>query len=196
MNIFKGTIYTEISLKITSNPYIDPERIARNAYDNSIGSNPPNGDNILKYVLDINRYYMELALDNVKLSAENIVASQILKLQNLISNCIDTFIDVVNNHECLNVQQVYQSIIQALQNVIPDFKAENLVGISAEILEPEQFRYRFLGIRDQRDDPIQRVENHQNKLDKKARRACRALISQRLGCQACCPGCGTKCDNP
>ncbi|CAF4476018.1 unnamed protein product [Rotaria socialis] len=195
MDIFKDTIHTEISLKITANPHIDPERIARNAYDNSIGSNPPNGDNIMKYVLDINRYYMELALDNVKLSADNIVASQILKLQNLISNCIDTSIDVVNKHECLNVQQVYQSIIQALQSVIPGLKAENLVGISAEILEPEQFRYRFLGIRDQREDLIRKVENHQKEFDEKARHACRVLISQRLGCQACCPGCGTKCDN-
>ena len=195
MTLCKETVHTEIGLKIRVNSQIDPEKIARNAYDNSIGSNPPIGNNIMKYILDINRYYMELALDNIELSAQNIVMSQILKLQKLISDCIDSAVDVVRNHQCLNVQQVYRSITQALQSIVPGFKTENLVGISAKIEQPQQFRQRFMRITDQREVLIQRITDHKSDFDEEAKRACRALITQRLGCQACCPGCGTKCDN-
>ena len=195
MRLCKETIYNEISLKISGNSNIDPEKITRNAYDNSIGSNPPNGNNIVKYILDINRYYMEIALENIQLSAQHIVESQVLKIQKLISDCIHSTVEVVKNHQCLNVQQVYRSITQALQNIVPGFKTENLVGISAKIEQPEQFRQRFMRIYDQREVLIQRITNHKSDLDEEADRACRTLIRQRLGCQACCPGCGAKCDN-
>lgn len=195
VGIFKESVHTEIGLRISQNSHIDPEKIARNAYDNSIGSNPPNGDSIIKYVLDINRYYLELALQSVELSAQHIVASQILKLQKIGNDAINKAVDVVQTHVCLNVQEVYQSIIQALQAIIPDFKTENLVGISAKIQEPEQFRQRFIRISNQRDALSQRIANQQKEFDEEATRVCRSVITQRLGCQACCPGCGTKCDN-
>jgi hypothetical protein len=195
MRLSKETIHIEIGLKISSNSHIDPEKIARNAYDNSIGSNPPNGNNIMKYILDINRYYMELALENIELSAQHIVTSQILKLRKLVSDCIDTAVDVVKNHQCLNVQEVYQSITRALQTIVPGFKTENLIGISAKIQQPEQFRQRFMGINNQFEKLIERINDHKIDFDEEAKRACRTLIRQRLGCQACCPGCGAKCDN-
>ncbi|CAF2698717.1 unnamed protein product [Rotaria sp. Silwood2] len=195
MKVSKETVNEAIRMRITGNSHIDPEKIARSAYDSSIGSNPPNGDRIMKYVLDINRYYIELALENVELSAQHIVASEILSLQKLVSNCIDTAVDVVKTHECRNVQQVYRSITQALHAILSSFKMENLVGISAEIQQPDQFRQRFMKISNQREKLTQKITNSQDEFYQEAKHACRMLITQRLGCQACCPGCGTKCDN-
>ncbi|CAF1476521.1 unnamed protein product [Rotaria magnacalcarata] len=195
MEIFKNKISDDINLKITQNAHIDPEKIARNAYDNSIGSIPPNADSIMKYVTDINRYYLELALSYIELSAEHIVESQIIKLQTTISECVDKAVAVVKDHQCLNVQEVYQSITQALQSCAPSFTTENLVGISAIIQQPDQFRQSFLKISNQRQSMADEIQHKRSEFSDEAKRACRTVISQRLGCQACCPGCGSKCDN-
>ena len=112
MKNIKEIVNEEIRKKIIGNSHIDPEKIARNAYDSSIGSSPSNHDRIMKYILDINRYYIELALENVELSDGHIVNSQILKLQKLVSNCIDTAIEVVKNHECRNVQQFIDRLLK------------------------------------------------------------------------------------
>ena len=185
----------QINLKITENSQIDPDRIARNAYDNSIDSIPPDGNSIMKYVLDINRYYLELALNQVKLSADHIVQSQILKLQEILRGCVNKAIGVVEKHSCKNVQEVYKSIIEALQSDLPGLKLENLVGISANIEQPDQFRQSFSKIKGQRESMIKVVQGRESGFKKEAERACRTLITQRLGCQSCCPGCGAKCDN-
>ncbi|CAF1374421.1 unnamed protein product [Rotaria sp. Silwood1] len=185
----------EINLKITANPQIDPDKIARNAYDESFGSIPPSGESILKYVLDINRYYLELALDKVSVSKENIVSTQIQLLQKVISDCVNAAVNTVKDHECRNVHTVYRNIVTQLCATVPGFELSPMIGISAEIKNPAQFKQSFQQMIQSKERMQKEITLRESEFNHEAIKSCRSLITQRLGCQACCPGCGAKCSN-
>ncbi|CAF0936829.1 unnamed protein product [Adineta steineri] len=52
--IYTRIIVNDVHTKIADNSEIDPDKIATNAYNDSIGSNPPDANNIMKYIIDIN----------------------------------------------------------------------------------------------------------------------------------------------
>ncbi|CAF1015621.1 unnamed protein product [Rotaria magnacalcarata] len=70
-----------------------------------------------------------------------------------------------------------------------------MVGISAIIQQPDQFCQRFLKTGNQRQSMADEIQHRRSELSDEAKRACCTVISQRLDCQACCPGCGSKCDS-
>ncbi|CAF3765008.1 unnamed protein product [Adineta steineri] len=67
--VYTRIIINDVHTKITDNSKIGPDKIATNAYNDSIGSNPPDANNIMKYIIDINRYYMELVLNEVQMKS-------------------------------------------------------------------------------------------------------------------------------
>lgn len=195
IRIYKNILTTNVREQITNNSAINPDKIATNAYDDSMGSDPPNANNIMKYIIDINRYYQEIALSKINTSRETIIENQILLLQRNVSECVSKAVDTVENHSCENIYHVYQKIVENIRKLIPDFQLSPLIGISAKIKNPEQFKESFKKLLLDRDDIYENIRKNQNQLKTVARETAINLIKARLGCQARCPGCGCKCDN-
>lgn len=192
---YTKVIIRDIHAKITNNTDINPDKIAVNAYNDSIGSNPPNANSIMKYIIDINRYYLEIALNKVRISQETIVTSQIHLLQDIIYRCVDKALETVKNHCCDDVYQVYQDIVKNLKTIVQDFQLSPLIGISADIKEPDQFKKSFAQLLLSRENMYNDVCQNKSQFETAAKKAVIDLVRTRLGCQARCPGCGSKCDN-
>ncbi|CAF1573974.1 unnamed protein product, partial [Adineta steineri] len=141
--IYMRVIISEVHTIITNNSEIDSNKIATNAYNDSIGSNPPDANNIMKYIIDINRYYLELALNKIQVRKETIVTNQIHLLEKIIFNCVDNAIETVEKHDCHNVQEVHQDIVKNLQQILSDFRLSPMIGISSEIKDPDRFKESF-----------------------------------------------------
>lgn len=195
VRIYTIIIINDIHTKITNNSEIDPDKIATNAYDDSIGSNPPIVNNIMKYILDINRYYLEIALNKIKISQETIVTNQIHLLEKIIFDCVNKAIETVKQHDCCNIQQVYQDVVKNMKTILPDFRLSPMIAISAEIKNPDRFKESFQQLLLNREQMYKDILKHKNVFNMKAKESCVDLIKTRLGCQARCPGCGAKCDN-
>ncbi|CAF1195002.1 unnamed protein product [Adineta steineri] len=193
--IYTRLIINDVHVEITNNSEIDPDKIATNAYNDSIGSNPPDANNIMKYIIDINRYYLELALNKIKISKETIITNQIHRLQKIIYNCVDKAIETVERHDCHNVQQVYQNIVENLRQILPDFRLSSMIGTRSKIRDPDRFKESFKQLLLDRTNMYEEIVKCKNIFDTAAKESCINLIKTRLGCQARCPGCGTKCDN-
>ncbi|CAF0998993.1 unnamed protein product [Adineta steineri] len=193
--IYTRIIIDDVHTKITNNSEIDPDKIATNAYNDSIGSNPPNANNIMKYIIDINRYYLELALNKIQISKETIVTNEIHRLEKIIYNCVDKAIETVEKHDCHNIQQVYQDIVKNLQQILPGFRLSPMIGISTKIKDPDRFKESFKQLLLGRTKMYQEIIECKNIFATAATESCINLIKTRLGCQSRCPGCGTKCDN-
>ncbi|CAF1383835.1 unnamed protein product, partial [Didymodactylos carnosus] len=197
VRIYKQKTSDAIGLNMSTSTHIEAEKIARSAYDESIGSQPPNGDNILKYVYDINRYYLEIALEKVQLSKDNIVNDQISKLKIIMNDCIKQAINVVKKPNlCRNVKEVYIEIAKQLDVVLPGFTASEMIGIAAEIGNPDQFIQAFQQIESSQREMEKRIDILRGEFEDVATESCKTTIRTRLGCQTCCPTCGAKCDNP
>ncbi|CAF1659904.1 unnamed protein product [Adineta ricciae] len=126
---------------------------------------------------------------------KNIVDNQIQKLQEKLTQCIHIIVKVIQSHECRNVQIVYQDIVSNLREIVPNFELSDMIGISAEIINPEQFKTSVEQLKNKREELQQEILSYRSEFNQEAIEACKQLIGQRLGCQACCPGCGSKCDN-
>ncbi|CAF0776485.1 unnamed protein product, partial [Didymodactylos carnosus] len=196
VRIYKQKTSDAIGLNISTSTHIETEKIARSAYDESIGSQPPNGDNILKYVYDINRYYLEIALEKVQLSKDNIVNDQISKLKIIMNDCIKQAINVVKENQCRNVKEVYIEVAKQLDVVLPGFTASEMIGIAAEIGNPDQFIQAFRQTESRQYEMEKQIDRLRSEFDAVATESCETTIRTRLGCQICCPNCGAKCDNP
>ncbi|CAF1146272.1 unnamed protein product, partial [Didymodactylos carnosus] len=196
VRIYKQKTSDAIGLNMSTSTHIEAEKIARSAYDESIGSQPPNGDNILKYVYDINRYYLEIALEKVQLSKDNIVNDQISKLKIIMNDCIKQAINVVKENQCRNVKQVYKEIAKQLDVVLPGFTASEMIAIAAEIGNPDQFIQAFRQIESSQYKMEKQIDALRPEFDDVAIESCETTIRTRLGCQIRCPNCGAKCDNP
>ncbi|CAF3526171.1 unnamed protein product, partial [Rotaria sp. Silwood2] len=195
IRIYRRIIIYDIHTKITDNSEIEPDKIATNAYNDSIGSNPPDANNILKYVIDINRYYLEIALNKIEISKETIVTNQIHVLERIIFDCVNVAVKTVEEHTCENVQQVYQDIVTNIKKIIPDFKSSQMIGISAEIKDSDRFKENFKQLLLDRTKMYEGIVTCKNIFEREATKSCIDLIKKRLGCQARCPGCGAKCDS-
>ncbi|CAF1188812.1 unnamed protein product [Adineta steineri] len=193
--IYTRIIINDVHAKITNNSEIDPDKIATNAYNDSIDSNPPDANNIMKYILDINRYYLELALNKIQISKETIISNQIHKLEKIIYDCVDKAIETVEKHDCHNTQQVYQGIVKNLRQILSHFPLSPIIGISTEIKDPNRFKESFKQLLLDRTNMYEEIVKCKNIFDAAATESCINLIKTRLGCQSRCPGCGTKCDN-
>ncbi|CAF1458947.1 unnamed protein product, partial [Didymodactylos carnosus] len=153
IRIYQQTMINVIQVAMSTNTHIEAKKIARNAYDESIGSQPPNAKNILKYVEDINRYYLEIALEKVKLSKDNIIFNEMTKLKTIIDESITTAVTVVRENRYQNVHEIYREIVHQLRMILPGYVSSEMIGILAEIKDPAQFIKSF-----------QQIEHNRQKL--------------------------------
>jgi hypothetical protein len=82
--------------------------------------------------------------------------------------------------------------------IIPDFQSSLVIEMRPSIHSPHEFKKFFdnfeLGINDVKDKYAFVINEIKDDFRKLARQTCIDLLSRSLGCPACCPGCGAKCE--
>ncbi|CAF3343994.1 unnamed protein product [Rotaria socialis] len=76
-------VLRDVKSDVRKNKFIIHDHMRKNAYQQSFQQN--NGENILKYVLDINRYLLELSLEEVLGTFRNVVNMHTNYLDDLLS---------------------------------------------------------------------------------------------------------------
>ncbi|CAF1091500.1 unnamed protein product [Didymodactylos carnosus] len=98
--ILLAKILHDVTADIVKSQFINHDAIQRQAYEESIGQ--ANGDKILKYVLDINRFFLELSLREIKTSLVGIIYAHTLNAEQMIVSVITKSNDVAQMSEVDN----------------------------------------------------------------------------------------------
>ncbi|CAF4851865.1 unnamed protein product [Rotaria sp. Silwood1] len=203
--LLQRRIVKDINEDIVKSQFINHEAIQKQAYEESISQ--ANGENILKYVYDINRYFIELSLKEIKTTFHAVTHSHTLNFQQFIILTIDKVKDVVQRNNYEDTSILKYDVENAILS-FPDLKLEESVDgalfkvfslnniISMPIQDIERFKQGFSSIGDFYNDVKKRVTDLTKNMKAEAFESCKGSISKRLGCQARCPGCGAKCSKP
>ncbi|CAF1346432.1 unnamed protein product [Adineta steineri] len=190
---------------IVRSEFINHEAIQKQAYEESF--NQADGENILKYIDDINRYFIELSLKEIKTKAVAVTHKHVLKLQHFIILAIDKANEVVQQGQYSNTSSVRDDVRIAILNlsklklgesadteIFRMFSLNNVLHM--QIKDSERFKKGFASIRDNYNGIEEGVDDLTKKMKAVAFESCKQSIAQKLGCQARCPGCGAKCSKP
>ncbi|CAF2100137.1 unnamed protein product [Rotaria magnacalcarata] len=197
-------VLRDIKADVMKNKFIIHDHMRKNAYQQSFHQN--NGANILKYVLDINRYLQELSLEEILGTFRNVVNMHMNYLDNLLSTIFYTANNAIQNHAYNNISSVYNAVQNAVLEVNllkkmmheeSDMEFKLVAKMNLPIRDPTQFQLGFRNI-------LVVFATHSNSekeatshlLRVTAFDDCKSTIKRRLGCEHTCPGCGVKCSKP
>jgi hypothetical protein len=190
---------------IAKSQFINHEAIQKQAYEESISQ--ANGENILKYVYDINRYFIELSLRELKTTLHTVTHKHTLDFEHLIVSTIDNANNCVQQREYQDTFQLRDDIRNAILTLSnlnlkesADAKLFQMFSLSNIVRMPikdvEKFRKGFQSIRNNYKDINEKAADLIKNMKPTAFESCKKNIAQKLGCQARCPGCGAKCSKP
>ncbi|CAF0959501.1 unnamed protein product [Rotaria sordida] len=167
-------------IDIVKSQFINHEAIQKQAYEESISQT--NCENILKYVYDINRYFMELSLKEFEITLNTITHKHILNFQDLITLTIDKVNDIVQQckhndtatlrndirNEILDLSDL--KLIEPLDTeLFQMFSLNNIVRMP--ITDIDKFRQGFSNIRDNYKNIEERVTDLTENMKTKAFRS-------------------------
>jgi hypothetical protein len=192
-------ILHDVTADIIKSQFINHEAIQRQAYEESIVQ--ANGEKILKYVLDINRFFLELSLREINTSLVSIIHAHMLNAEQMIVRVIMKSNEVAQASEGDNVRQIADAIERGIAQMdLFALPIENKFALTKVMSLPIQntdnfkrgFKTILLQIRNIREKVAVLTQN----VKTNALAGCKMRLSRRLGCQSCCPGCGAKCSRP
>ena len=189
-------ILQDVTADIIKSQFINHEAMQKQAYEESIVQ--ANGEKILKYVLDINRFFLELSLREINTSLVSIIHSHMLNAEQIISKVITKSNDTAQESKADNVRLIADAIEQSiLQMDLFSAPIENKFAITKVISFPiqniDQFKQGFKNILLKIGNIREKVTELTDDVKRNALAECKLRLSRRLGCQSCCPGCGAKC---
>ncbi|CAF1192612.1 unnamed protein product, partial [Didymodactylos carnosus] len=197
-------IDSDVKQDIVRSQFINHEAIQNQAYEQSISQ--ANGENILKYVYDINRYFMELSLKEIKTTLNAVTHNHTLNLEQLITAAIDKANETVVADSCEDTEVVKDHVHNAILDILdPQVRYDRLLFdvfplfevVRMPIQDSERFKKGFKqNILNYYNDIASRVMELTKNMKSEAFESCKRSISQQLGCQSRCPGCGAKCSRP
>ncbi|CAF1493799.1 unnamed protein product [Adineta steineri] len=200
--LLQRRIDKDIREDIIKSQFINHEAIQKQAYEQSISE--ANGENILKYIYDINRYFIELSFEEIKTTLHTVTHHHTLKFKNLIVTAINTANKFVQEHAYEHTHELRNGIRKAILD-IPELKpTESLERelysmfafnnvIRMTITEKKLFNQGFENICTYYKDIEKTINDLTKNIKTEAFNSCKQSIASRLGCQARCPGCGAKC---
>ena len=200
--LLQRRIEKEITEDIFRSQFINHEAIQKQAYEESISQ--ANGENILKYVYDINRYFIELSLREIKTTVYTVTHQHILHFKDLIMLAINKAGECAEQHTYSDTGTFRNGIRNGILD-LPDLKLTQSTDVQLfhmfslnnivcmPIIDEKLFKQGFSSIRDYYKDIDKRVDDLTKDIKAKAFVSCKQSIAQKLGCQIRCPGCGAKC---
>ncbi|CAF1525833.1 unnamed protein product [Rotaria sordida] len=203
-HLLLNQVLRDVKSDVMKNKFIIHDHMRKNAYQQSFQQN--NGENILKYVLDINRYLLELSLEEVLGTFRNVVSMHTNYLDNLLSTIFITINNTIQSYAYDDINSTYNAIENAISeiNLLKKMKhAENDMEFKLEpkmnlpIKDPKQFQLGFKHILTVfADQSKSEKEAISHLLKVRGFDDCKLTIKRRLGCEHTCPGCGVKCSKP
>ncbi|CAF1152256.1 unnamed protein product [Adineta ricciae] len=197
--ILLDQILHEMTEDIAKSQFINHEAVQKQAYEESFGLG--NGEKILKYVLNVNRYFRELSLREINTKVEAILHMHTMNAEGIILKVIHKANDIAQNSTLTNTQLIANDIERAVCDM--DISSLNLdkkfaiVGVMSVTIEDlPNFQQGFKNILNSINSIQEKVISLTKDVKMKAYAGCKERISRRLGCQSRCPGCGSKCSRP
>lgn len=188
----------DIRQAVVDSDFIAYENIPAIAYTNSITMG--NAENILKYITDINRYFLELSLNSIRHVFNAVLSRETSKLGDLMNQLLFDIDNEVQSNECKNYSEVNRAIEERVQeSFYQRIKGGTGVNfrfpraLSVAIGNSNLFKSAFREIRYFSAQVPQKVESIIEAIRKDAFKECVRSIKQKLGCDQRCPGCGAKC---
>ncbi|CAF3768913.1 unnamed protein product [Rotaria sordida] len=203
-SLLLNQVLRDVKSDVMKNKFIIHDHMRKNAYQQSFQQN--NGENILKYVLDINRYLLELSLEEVLGTFRNVVSMHTNYLDDLLSTIFITINNTIQSYAYDDINSTYNAIENAISeiNLLKKMKyEENDMEFKLEpkmnlpIKDPKQFQLGFkhiLTVFASHSKSEKEAISHL--LSVRAFEDCKLTIKRRLGCEHTCPGCGVKYSKP
>ncbi|CAF4206174.1 unnamed protein product, partial [Adineta steineri] len=200
--LLQRRIDKDIREDIIKSHFINHDAIQKQAYEESISQ--ANGENILKYIYDINRYFIELSLKEIKTTLHTVTHHHTLNFQHLIIKAINTANEFVQKYAYEDTLKLRDGIRNAILD-IPQLKLKESLEIELysmfamnnvirmPIKEKKLFNQGFANISTYYKDIEEKITDLTKNIKTKVFNSCKQNIVSRLGCQARCPGCGAKC---
>ncbi|CAM4803253.1 unnamed protein product [Rotaria magnacalcarata] len=204
--IFKETsrilldkILHDITEEIGRSQFINHDAVQNQAYQESFEQG--NGENILKYVLNVNRYFCELSLRDINTKLEAVIYMHMRNAEQFITHVFNIVNDTAQQSQLDNARLIADEIKKSILdqgllgiNVDNMFKFEGIISLPIQSLL--DFKKGFKTLLDSFDKIPDRVVALKRDVKKSTYNGCRMRISRQLGCQSRCPGCGAKCSRP
>ncbi|CAF5037793.1 unnamed protein product, partial [Rotaria magnacalcarata] len=204
--IFKETsrilldkILHDITEEIGRSQFINHDTVQNQAYQESFEQG--NGENILKYVLNVNRYFCELSLRDINTKLEAVIYMHMRNAEQFITHVFNIVNDTAQQSQLDNARLIADEIKKSILdqgllgiNVDNMFKFEGIISLPIQSLL--DFKKGFKTLLDSFDKIPDRVVALKRDVKKSTYNGCRMRISRQLGCQSRCPGCGAKCSRP
>jgi hypothetical protein len=203
--LLRRRIEKEIKEDIVKNQFINHDAIQKQAYEESFTQG--NGENILKYVYDINRYFIELSLREIRITLHSVIHTHALSFRDLFISVITTVNDCVQRHTFQNTKElrdiVRKEILQIPElnldhstdiKIFKIFSLDNIIRM--KITQANEFKLGFKSIGSFYGNIDNQVDDITKLMKVQVLESCKASITQKLSCQVRCPGCGAKCSKP
>ncbi|CAF0979209.1 unnamed protein product [Rotaria sordida] len=190
-HLLLNQVLRDVKSDVMKNKFIIHDHMRKNAYQQSFQQN--NGENILKYVLDINRYLLELSLEEVLGTFRNVVSMHTNYLDNLLSTIFITINNTIQSYAYDDINSTYNAIENAISeiNLLKKMKhEENDMEFKLEpkmnlpIKDPKQFQLGFkhiLTVFASHSKSEKEAISHL--LSVRASEDCKLTIKRRLGCE-------------
>jgi hypothetical protein len=197
--ILLNKILHDVTEDIGKSHFINHDTVQKQAYEESFGQS--NGEKILKYVLDINRYFRELSLCEISTRLEAIIHMHMRDTEQIIMNVFNVVNDIAQRSEQDNVRLIADEIekgvsdIDTLATSVDNKFALNEI-MSVPIQNLSHFKQGFKTLLNSIGNIHDHVVELTRDVKEDAYTGCKIRISRRLGCQSRCPGCGSKCSLP
>ena len=197
--VLTDKILRDITEDMARSQFINHEAVQKQAYEESFGQG--NGEKILKYVLDINRYFLELSLREIKTKLEAIVHMHTLNAEQVVLDIFNTVNDVGQRTLLDNVRSIADEMERAIidsgvltTSATSKFHFDTIMSLPIQNLVnfKQGFKTILGGTARVSDEVAKLIQN----IKREVYDGCRARILRRLGCQSRCPGCGSKCSRP
>ncbi|CAF3669763.1 unnamed protein product [Rotaria socialis] len=197
--ILLDKILHDITEEIGRSQFINHDAVQNQAYQESFEQD--NGEKILKYVLDINRYFRELSLREINTKFEAVIYMYMRDAEQFIIDVFNIVNDTAQQSQLNNARLIADEIEKSIldkgllgSNVGNMFTFKGIISLPIHSLM--NFKQGFKTLLDSFDKIPDRVVALTRDVKKNAYNGCRMRISRQLGCQSRCPGCGAKCSRP
>jgi hypothetical protein len=197
--ILLDKILHDVTEDIGKSHFINHDNVQKQAYEESFGQG--NGEKILKYVLDINRYFCELSLREISTKLEAIIHMHMRDAEQIIMNVFNVVNDIAQRSKCDNARIIADEIEKGILdidtlalNVDNNFALHEIMSLPIQNLP--NFKQGFKTLLAKIGNIQDHVANLTQDVKENAYIGCKIRISRRLGCQSRCPGCGSKCSLP
>ena len=188
-------ILHDVTEHIAKNQLLNHHTVQKQAYEESFEQG--NGEKILKYVVDINRFFCELSLREISTHLEAIIYVHTRDAERMIKKLLNAVNNIVQQSKQENIRSITDEIEKSIieSHVLETrFRLDEILSIPIQNLS--NFKYGFTTIQNYIDNIQDHVANVIRSVKANAYAECKRRISRRLGCQSRCPGCGSKCNLP